>query len=455
MPQPAVCCIQLSRYFFNDAFISWVTVHMQSRVGYLLCLAALGAGCSGDGEVTDPGAVDRAGELRSRFSLQVPGPIPYPPENGFDSARVHLGQLLFFDPILSGERDVSCGTCHHPDFAFTDGRQFAAGVSGRGLGPNRVLSESAVSGQSISETPRNAPTVLNAAYAHDQSGRPSHLAPLFWDGRAVGLEGQALMPIAVRREMRGDAFPGTESEAFAVALDSITARLRNIPEYVDRFLSAFPDEAAALGAMPDEAIIDTSTLARAIAAYERELVTPNSAYDRFVSGDDTALTESQMDGLELFFSKGKCFLCHADPTFGSFGFLVTGVPTEGEGQTVIPGDDTGREEHTLSPTDRYGFRTPSLRNVELTSPYTHAGVFVTLEDVVRFYSAGARPRHPNIRDEDLEVALQTPLDLTDGEILALVAFLRALTGIDALDPALLTVPEAVPSGLVPVFGLGG
>ena len=429
---------------------------MEPRLGFLLCLAALGAGCSTESDVTEPDLADRAAELRSRFSLQVLGPIPYPPDNGPDPARIDLGHLLFFDPILSGERDVSCGTCHHPDFAFTDGRQFAAGVSGMGLGPSRSLSVSAVTGQPISETPRNTPTVLNAAYAHDQLRQSSHLAPMFWDGRAVGLEGQALGPIASRVEMRGDAFPGTESEAASVALDSITARLRNIPEYVDRFLAAFPVEAAALGAAPDEAIIDTSTLARAIAAYERELVTANSPFDRFVSGDDAALTVSQMDGLELFFTKGKCFLCHGDPTFESFGYFVTGVPTQGLGKTVIPGDDAGREEHTLRPTDRYGFRTPSLRNVELTSPYTHAGVFDTLEEVVLFYSEGAQPRHPNIRDEDLEVALQTPLDLTSVEITALVEFLRSLTGIDAMaDPALLIVPGAVPSGLTPVFGLGG
>jgi cytochrome c peroxidase len=405
---------------------------------------------------TGPSVDDRGDALRARFDLRVLGEIPYPPDNPRVTDRIELGRLLFFDPVLSGEKDVSCGTCHHPDFSFADGRQFAAGVSGTGLGPSRALGQSAVSGLPIQQTPRNTQSILNTAFAHDEFGQSSHEAPLFWDGRAIGLEGQAFFPLAGRDEMRGDAFPGNELQAASVAVDSIVARLRKIPVYVTLFQSAFPLEASALGSNPAEEIVTASTLRRAVAAYERELVTRDSPYDRFASGDDEALSPTQMDGLEVFFSQGKCFLCHAPPTFGSFGYFVTGTPPAGIGGDVIPGDDTGREEHTGQLVDRYRFRAPALRNIERTGPYMHAGVFDTLEEVVRFYNDLAQPRHPAVADQDLEVALQNPLGLGDYEIEALTEFLRALTGIEsAEDQMLRAVPGQVPSGLPAVVGLSG
>jgi cytochrome c peroxidase len=279
---------------------------------------------------------------------------------------------------------------------------------------------------------------------------------MFWDGRSVGLEGQALQPIANRIEMRGDAFPGTELEAAAVTLDSLLVRLRGISEYVQLFRSAFPDEAAEFDSGERAELIDGSTLARAIAAYERELVTRNSAFDRFVAGDDDALSEVQKQGLELFFTRAKCFLCHHGPMFSNYQYMVSGVPKAGPGLGVIAGDDTGREEHTGRLADRYKFRVPSLRNVELTAPYMHSGVFQTVREVVNFYNDGANPRHPNVTDELLELSLRTPLGLTDQEIDALIQFLRSLTDPGAqLDPSLTTVPATVPSGLTPVFGVGG
>lgn len=401
-----------------------------AAAGGIIILAACGSDANGP----------QPEDLRERFDLRTLGPTPYPPDNPYSSNRVALGRLLFFDPVLSGERDVACGTCHHPDFHFADGRQFGAGVSGVGLGPQRQLSVSAVSGDPIEETLRNAPTVFNAALAAAAGGTPTHLAPMFWDGRAIGLEGQALVPIASRIEMRGDAFPGTEAEAAAVALDSVLARLGALPAYVQRFEDAFPQEAAG-------AVVNSSTLSRAVAAYERELVTRNSPFDRFVNGDDDALTAIQTEGLELFFERAKCFVCHHGAMFSSYQFMVTGVPQPGA-------DDTGRERHTGVPSDRYAFRVPSLRNVELTAPYLHNGVFTTLEEVVRFYNDGARPRHSNVSDEMVEVVLQEPLGLNNGEIAALVEFLKALTDPGTeIEPTLLTVPTAVPSGLAPVFGV--
>ena len=192
-------------------------------------------------------------------------------------------------------------------------------------------------------------------------------------------------------------------------------------------------------------------MSRALAAYQRELVAADSPFDRFVAGDDGALSDAQRRGLTLFFSQAKCSLCHRGPMFSSFLFRVVGYPQAGPGKSVIPGDDTGREEDTGRIEHRYEFRVPTLRNIELTGPYGHAGVFPTLEDVVRFYNAGARPRHPNVQDDDLEVSMRVPIGLTDGEIADIVEFMKSLTDrLDHIDPVLLTVPDSVPSGLTPL-----
>ncbi len=420
-------------------------------LGILVLLILFFTGCNKDKNATSSPVEE---DLRVRFNLQTLPPIPYPPDNPPRQERIALGKLLFFDPILSGEKDVACATCHHPAFAFTDRRQFPVGVSGVGLGPERLIGVSAVSGQPIELTPRNAPTVFNTAYNADETGQPTHQGFQFWDGRVKSLEVQATKPIASRVEMRGDAYPGTDEEATAAALDSVLNRLRAIPEYVMYFRMAFPEEAAQADSGLRPSVIDSSTYARAIAAYERELVTVNSPYDRYVKGDDNALTDVQKKGLELFFTKAKCAECHNGPMFSDFRFVVQGVPQEGPGKAVIPGDDTGREEHTHDPADRYAFRTPTLRNVELTPPYMHDGVFETLEEVVRFYNQGCRPRHPAVTDDMIDPVLREPLGLTEEEINAIVEFMKALTDPGtALPEYLLTVPERVPSGLPPVFGV--
>ena len=389
-------------------------------------------------------------DLRARFELEALGLPPYPPDNPRTQSRIELGRLLFFDPILGGERDVSCGTCHHPDFAFADGRQFGAGVSGVGLGPARQLSNSAISGNPMPEEPRNTQTILNAAYGQDALGTVTHLSPLFWDGRAMGLEEQALMPLASRVEMRGDAFAGSDAEAAAVAVDSITQRVAEIAQYVDLFREAFSSE----GADTAQTVVTASRLARALAAYQRELMTINSPYDRFVLGDDDALDVAQRRGLEIFFTTGKCTLCHRGATFSNFLFRVTAAPQEGPGKTVIPGDDTGREEHTGRIEDRYAFRVPSLRNVELTAPYMHAGVFGTLEEVLGFYNGGGRPRNPNVPEERIVIALRDSLGLSSDDMADVIHFLSSLTDPGSqLDPLLLSVPLTVPSGLTPVVGI--
>ena len=384
--------------------------------------------------------------LRERFDLRTLGPVPYPPENPQVEDRIELGRLLFYDPILAGEKDVSCGVCHHPSLHFTDARPLSVGAGGEGLGPGRSPGPSSVTGLRIPREPRNAPTVLNSAYNGAFGPEPRADGSMLWDGRLRSLEAQPSVPLRVRSEMLGDAYPAE------VALDSVLARLRSIPGYVDRFRAAFPDRASPAD---PAAAVDSSTYVRAVAAFVRELVGRNSAYDRYVRGDDQALTARQKRGLELFFGEAGCARCHRGPMLSDFGMAVHGTPQIGPGKDLRPGDDMGRMEETGDPADRYAFRVPSLRNVALTAPYMHDGVFATLEEVVRFYDRGARPRHDRITDQMLHPALRSPLELTDREVGDLVAFLESLTDPGrALDPRLRSVPESVPSGLPPVFGTG-
>ena len=183
-------------------------------------------------------------------------------------------------------------------------------------------------------------------------------------------------------------------------------------------------------------------------------MTRDSPYDRYLEGDTRALSQLQLEGLELFFTKAKCGACHNGPMLSDYRFIVQGVPQEGVGKKVFFRDDTGREEHTRNPADRYAFRPLTLRNIADTGPYMHDGVFDTLEEVVRFYNDGARPRHPEVSDLILDPVLHEPLDLSENEIHALVAFMEALS--DERTPStsvLFTVPDTVPSGLPPVVGL--
>jgi len=376
--------------------------------------------------------------------------MPYPPNNGPSAERAALGRLLFFDPVLSGERDVSCAVCHQPDRAFTDGRARSAGAGGGAeLGPARRVGTSQLTGKPFAESARNAPTILNVgfmgaaggvAYGHATgspggSGRAAahaeFLSVLFWDGRSEkGLEGQALHPLGARDEMAGDAYP------FRDAHWTVIERLRAIPEYDRLFRAAFPE-------LADEATaITSSSLARAIAAFERTLTTPDAPFDRWLAGDDDALDAAATRGKALFFGGAGCAACHGGPMLSDFGFHAVGAPQAGPGLPEDRGDDVGRAAFTRDPADRYAFRTPPLRNVALTAPYFHAGTAATLTDAVAFFNRGGN-------DAGLPAARldgrMRALGLTDGEVADVVAFLEALTG----TVPEVAVPERVPSGVQP------
>jgi cytochrome c peroxidase len=345
----------------------------------------------------------------------LPRVVDAPADNPTTPEKVALGRLLFWDPVLSGPKDVACATCHHPQFAYTDGRDLAMGVHATGLGPARRFT------RPQAFVTRNSPTVVNAGFngIGVLNGYLPSTAPMFWDIRASGLEAQVFEAIKAQGEMRGDAYP--EAGAVAAVVDRIAA----IDDYRTRFARAFG------GPSPISAL----NLARAIAAFERSLVSNNSPFDRYMRGETTAMSAVQVRGMQRFERFG-CSLCHKGPMLSDYAVHVLGIPDNPQ----LESPDTGFAK-------MYAFRTPSLRNVALTAPYMHNGVFESLDEVVEFYDeirSGAltRLRHPDVREDMLDPLLER---IISGGGADLVAFLNALT-----DPAFdRTVPDRVPSGLPP------
>lgn len=371
-----------------------------------------------------------AGSL-SQFVFSAPVTSQLPDLATPPAAQVELGRLLFWDPILSGEKDVACATCHHPDFAYADGRALSLGPASVGLGPERTSD----SNSGIPVVSRNAHTVLNTAYnglslRRRGRGRPGSrtvdpdAAPMFWDNRVSSLEAQALEPIKAFEEMRGSAYPEE------LAVDSVLARLRSIPEYVHLFGEAFGSRG-----------VDSETLAGAIAAFQRSLVAVNSPVDRFQRGETTALTPQQQAGMRVFDAVG-CDRCHGGPMFSDYQLHAEGVMEN----PLLAAPDTSR--------GRYRFRTPSLRNVALTAPYMHNGMLASLEDVLVFYDNG-RSENPNVATggrrggrggpPQVDRDFRRVADMSTEQMENIVAFLEGLTDPD-FDR---TVPVRVPSGLDP------
>lgn len=328
--------------------------------------------------------------------------LPYPPMPGLEAnpitpEKVELGRLLFYDPVLSGSNRLSCATCHHPDHGFSDGRPRSIGAGGEGIGPDRTGGE---------ELERNAPTLWNAALHQS----------LFWDGRAATLEEQALVPLTSPREMNEDPA-------------RLVRELRAIPEYAQLFGEAFGGGADA---------VTIHNVAAALATFQRTLISINSKFDRYATGDFAAFNESEKRGLMLFRSlHTRCFECHNFPNFSDETFRVLGVPEDARDLASM---DRGRGA-VAETGPEFGFKVPTLRNVALTAPYMHNGSLATLREVIDFYSdAGGRKEEVAVPLIDEKIHT---IDLTDQESEDLVAFLETLTDTSLQPPA----PERVPSGL--------
>lgn len=315
-----------------------------------------------------------------------PGDIEYPDGVPPSAALVELGTRLFFDNRLSRHNNQSCATCHNPDTGFGDGLALSRGSEGMVL-------------------PRNAPHLYNLAWN----------VVFFWDGRAATLEEQALLPIQSDKEMN-------------LPMDVLVERLQGDAHYPRWFSEAFGGS----GVTPDR-------IARALAAFERTLVSRDSAFDRYLAGDTSAMSPEAVRGLALFTGKGGCTQCHDGANFTDNSFHNLGVK----------GSDKGRAAVTADKTQAGAFKTPGLRNVLLTAPYLHDGSLATLEDVVRFYNRGgdtAKGRSELIK----------PLGLNDDEVRDLVAFMGALT--DALVVTRPATPSAmtdIPAGSAPVMAKRG
>lgn len=334
----------------------------------------------------------------------LPETIIEPDNNLSTPEKVELGRMLFWDPILSGNQDVACVTCHHPDNAYAENIDLSIGVGGHGLSETR---------QGGTLVKRNAPTILNTAYnGIDENGNYNPLNTfMFWDNRAKSLEAQALEPIKSMEEMRGSAF--AEDDIIPEIINRLSANV----EYTELFENAFGDSE-----------INETRLAQAIAVFERSLVTFNSRFDQYAKGDNSALNQEEIRGLNAFIDAG-CSACHSGSMFSDFELHQ--LPIEENEKLVAEGIVDEGVNNT--------FRTPSLRNVELTAPYMHNGTELTLRQAVTFYDEVSNPGN----DPDLaELDFDEPEDAT---IDAIIAFLKTLTD-ENFDR---TIPDRVPSGLQP------
>ena len=406
---------------------------------------------------------------------------PYPgshlPED--DPALVALGQQLFFDPVLSGDQNISCATCHHPALAMGDGRALPIGTGGAGLGPQREFVETVSLGAEADNltvnnpfigafVPRNSPTVINSALLPVQ----------FWDGRVDGYAGvvttledqvnqrqltdalaaQAMFPVTSLHEMAGATLGHLPPETVRREL---MTRLYEIPGYTEQFEALFGTPTP-----------DITAVVAAIAAFERQFIMTAAPWDNYLAGDTAALNEQQKRGALLFYGQSNtavnCAICHAGDLFTDLQFYNLLVPQLGPGKGQGPDgrDDWGHANVTFDARDRFTFRTAPLRNVELTAPYFHSGAYATLKQAIahhsdiaayasmydpsqhlppEFYSS-VRPFNPSEQLSTAAPKLSNGLPLTTEEIEDLVAFLQALTDPAAVDLSSFEL-DSVPSGL--------
>ena len=295
-------------------------------------------------------------------SYARPDAVPYPGDNHPSADRELLGRTLFFDPRLSGSGWISCASCHNPGFAWGDGLPRAIGHGMKELG-------------------RRTPTILNLAWA----------SSLFWDGRAGSLEEQALGPVQAAGEMNQP-------------LDGLVVKLKAVPAYVALFDKAYPGEG-----------ISPATIGKAIASFERTAVSAPAAFDRWIGGDESAISDEAKRGFAVFNQEGRCAQCHSGWRFTDDGFYDIGVVTA----------DLGRGARFAEiPAMQHTFKTPTLRNVDRRAPYMHNGSVASLEDVVELYDRGGL-EHRDSLSPDVK-----PLGLRPDQKRDLVAFLKTLTSDD-------------------------
>lgn len=316
-----------------------------------LCFALLGA------TIAQPQDTSLLKRAQSVFK-PIPRTPPALKENPLTPDKLDLGRMLFLDPRLSSSGLISCNSCHNLGLAGVDAQETSIGHGWQ-------------------KGPRNSPTVLNAVFNVAQ----------FWDGRARDLKEQAMGPVQAAVEMNSN-------QARTIAT------LKSIPEYVARFEKSFPGQADA---------VTFENMAKAIEAFEATLLTPQSRFDRYLTGDEQALTAPEKQGLSLFLAKG-CVTCHQGVNLGGTGYFPFGV-VEKPGAEILPPEDKGRFAVTRTASDQYVFKSPSLRNIDLTAPYFHSGKVWDLRQAVAIMGSA-----------------QLGAELTTADTDVIVAFLKTLTG---------------------------
>lgn len=400
----------------------------------------------------------------------------------FEEDQAAIGQLLFYDKILSGNRNIACSSCHHPTLGTGDGLSLGIGEGGVGLGPERTPGEG--EDRIRKRIPRNAPALWNLG--------AKQIDVMFHDGRLMTsdrfenefdspaeewlpegfnsiLAAQAVFPLVAQFEMAGNPreneIAGAVHDRIDAAWPILAKRVRVIPEYGEMFVDAFDHIQTA----EEVTIVDIANVLAAFMAVEWQSL--DSPFDLYLGGNSAALNQDALAGMDLFFGKAQCSSCHAGPLLSDQEFHALALPQFGPGRTR-PFDpmprDVGRMGETDDVADAYRFRTPMLRNVELTAPYGHNGAYPTLEGIIRhhveavpmwtrdmanlpkaewleavdFASQNDRleaQRHARFRDT-------VPISLDDPEVVQLIAFLNALTG-TSVDQPPFGIPDAVPSGL--------
>lgn len=344
-----------------------ITMKSMKLLLTLLFSLMLLAACNGKEEATAPEdntkeepattetEVDEELEA-AKAKFEPLGEIPVPEDNEMTDEKIALGQMLYYDERLSGDNSLSCASCHAPAQGYGDGLAKFIGFQG-------------FQGQ------MNSPTVINSGYYEEN----------FWNGRADSLEAQAVGPIQAEGEMNQN-------------MDELLTELSAIPGYVDEFNKVFNDKVTA------------DNIAKAIAAFERTIVVQDTAFDKYLAGQEDAISAEAKEGMKLFAGKASCITCHAGPLMSDHNYYNLGME----------GND-GRFEVTKNEADKGSFRTAQLRGITHTAPYMHDGSLASLEDVVNYYNQGGGT-HAN------KSALIQPLNLTEEEVSNLVAFLETLGG---------------------------
>ncbi len=301
----------------------------------------------------------RHSSLQKWLLADVP---PQPADNPLTPEKIALGKKLFFDPRLSGDGNMSCATCHNPMFGWSDALPTAKGVKSKVLG-------------------RASPTIINSGFNDIQ----------MWDGRKNSLEDQAMGPMEATVEMNMDT-------------KKLFTWLNSNESYKKEFAKTFPGEK-----------IDANTVKKALASYERTVISNTSPFDNWVKGDKNALTSQQIKGFKLFVGKAKCVACHSEPNFSDYGFHNLGLKSWGN-----KNPDMGRYAQRPLGLMKGAFKTPTLRDIDRTAPYFHDGSAATLEEVVDHYSKGGEVK------TNLSPSMEK-INLSSEEKQAVVAFLHTLT----------------------------